>query len=171
LETYYNKLVRDNIPSPAPPVSFVVEKDPSPASVKQFVSIIEAYAGEHFTDDFADSVAIDARYQSLCYLKNGDEIISCIMFTCLDGYPHITAMATKRKYQNRGYGKRLLQYFIAYLTTLGFHDIELYAWSERTRPVCSSTQAFYRSVGFVVIKEHIGLWAHDMVTVKMRKSW
>ena len=80
-------------------------------------------------------------------------------------------MAMKREYQNRGYSKRLLQYFVAYLSTLGYHDIELYAWSERTKPVSASTQAFYKSAGFVVVKEYMGLWRHDMITVKMRKSW
>jgi ribosomal protein S18 acetylase RimI-like enzyme len=93
------------------------------------------------------------------------------MFTCLDGYPHITAMATKREYQGRGYGTQLIKYFIEYVSQLGFHDIELYAWSEKTKPICASTQAFYKSVGFIVTQEHMGLWARDMITVKMRMSW
>ena len=104
-------------------------------------------------------------------MKNGDELISGLMFTCLDGYPHITAMATKRKYQGRGYGKQLVKYFVEYVLQLGFHDIELYAWSEKTKPICASTQAFYKSVGFIVEQEHMGLWAQDMITVKMKKSW
>jgi len=133
--------------------------------------VIRAYSGEHFTDDFADGCAIDAPYQRLCYLKNGDEFISGIMFTCLDGYPHITAMATKREYQNKGYGKKLMEHFVEYVSQLGFHDIELYAWSEKTKPICASPQAFYKSVGFVVTQEHMGLWGQDMITVKMKKSW
>jgi ribosomal protein S18 acetylase RimI-like enzyme len=150
---------------------FVVEKYPSPKTIKQFVSVILEYAGEHFTDNFADDTAIDAQYQRICYLKSRDEFISGIMFTCLDGSPHITAMATKREYQNKGYGKQLLEYFVEYVSQLGFHDIELYAWSEKTKPICASTQAFYKRVGFVVEQEHIGLWAQDMITVKMKKSW
>lgn len=152
-------------------LQFYTEKDPSPKAIEQFVSVIRAYSGEHFTDNFADDVAIDAPYQRLCYLKNGDEFISGIMFTCLDGYPHITAMATKREYKGRGYGKQLIYHFANYVSQLGFHDIELYAWSEKTKPICASTQAFYKSVGFVVEQEHMGLWVQDMITVKMKKSW
>ena len=104
-------------------------------------------------------------------MKGGNDFITGIMFTCLDGYPHITAMATKREYQNKGYGKQLMEHFVEYASQLGFHGIELYAWSEKTKPICASTQAFYKNVGFVVEREHMGLWAQDMITVKMRKSW
>ncbi|MCL2352281.1 MAG: GNAT family N-acetyltransferase [Firmicutes bacterium] len=150
---------------------FVVEKEPKSDSIEQIVSMIKAYAGKYFTEDFADDVRIDAPYQRLCCLKSGDEIISCIMFTCLDGYPHITAMATRRDYVGKGYGKQLMRHFVDYVSELGFNGIELYAWSEKTKPVCASTQEFYKSVGFTVESEHMGLWAPDMITVKMKKSW
>jgi len=152
-------------------IQFIVEKEPSTSTIEQFVSMIRAYAGEHFTDNFADDVAIDAQYQWLCCLKSCGELMSGIMFTCIDGSPHITAMATKREYQNRGYGKQIMKHFVDYVSQLGFHDIELFAWSEKTKPICASTQAFYKSVGFVVAKEHMGLWVQDMITVKMKKSW
>lgn len=150
---------------------FAVEKEPSPDTIEQLVSMIQAYAGEYFTDDFADSVRVDAPYQRLCYLKNGGELVSGIMFTCLDGCPHITVMVTKKDCKNIGYGKHLMEHFVDYVSQLGFHDIELCAWSEKTKPVCVSTQAFYKSMGFTVEKEHLGLWARDMITVKMKKSW
>jgi ribosomal protein S18 acetylase RimI-like enzyme len=150
---------------------FIVEITPSKNVIEQFVSVIREYEGEHFTNNFADDLAIDAPYQRLCYLKHGDELTSGLMFTCLDGYPHITAMATKREYQGKGYGKQLINYFVTYVSQLGFYGIELYAWLEKTKPICASTQAFYKSVGFVVEQEHMGLWAQNMITVKMKKSW
>jgi len=149
---------------------FSVEKEPSKDTIEQFVSMIRVYEGEYFTEDFAYDVAFDAQYQRLCYLKKGDEIICGIMFTCLDGCPHITAMVTKREYKNKGYGKQLMTYFAEYVSQLGFREIELYAWSEKTKPVCASTQAFYKSVGFVVVKEYPGLWTENMITVKMKRS-
>jgi ribosomal protein S18 acetylase RimI-like enzyme len=133
--------------------------------------LIKSYAGEYFTDNFADDVRIDAPFQKLYYLKYGGEMVSAIMFACLDGCPHITAMVTKRDLQNKGYGKRLMKCFVEYVSQLGFHGIELYAWSEKTKPVCASTQAFYKSAGFIVESEHMGLWAPGMITVKMKKSW
>lgn len=64
-----------------------------------------------------------------------------------------------------------MEQFTRYVSRLGFHDIELYAWSEKTRPACAATQAFYESVGFTVTSEHMGLWEKEMITVKMKKSW
>jgi GNAT superfamily N-acetyltransferase len=85
---------------------------------------VREYSGEYFTEDFADVVAVDVKYQRLCYLKNGSEILSGIMFTCLDGYPHITAMATRQRYKNNGYGKQLMEYFSDYVAQLGLSCIE-----------------------------------------------
>ena len=150
---------------------FICEEKPSTDSVTQLTSMIRAYAGGYFTDDFADDVLVDAQFQRLCYLKSNNVMISALMFTCLDGYPHITAMATRCDLQNKGYGKRVMNYFIEHVSQLGFRGIELYAWSEKTRPVCASTQAFYKSVGFAVESEHMGLWAPGMITVKMKRTW
>jgi len=152
-------------------LQFVVEKTPYPDTINQFISIIRGYEGKYFFENYADTVAVDAPYQQLCCLRNGDGVLSGIMFTCLDGSPHITAMATKREYKNKGYGKQLMEQFTRYVSQLGFHDIELYAWSEKTRPACAATQSFYKSVGFVVRSEHMDLWEKEMITVKMKKSW
>jgi ribosomal protein S18 acetylase RimI-like enzyme len=127
--------------------------------------------GEYFSDDFADNTAIDAPYQRLCYLKSGGSLVSAILFTVLDGCPHITTMVTRNDYQNKGYGKKLMRHFVNYVSQLGFRSIELYAWSEKTKPICASVQAFYQTVGFFVEKEFMGLWEQDMITVKMKKSW
>ena len=152
-------------------LQFVVEKTPYPDTINQFISIIRGYEGKYFFGNYADTVAVDAPYQQLCCLRNGDGVLSGIMFTCLDGSPHITAMATKREYKNKGCGKQLMEQFTRYVSQLGFHDIELYAWSEKTRLACAATQAFYKNVGFVVTSEHMGLWEKEMITVKMKKSW
>ena len=168
---FYKKLEEHGKTEDSPKkIQFVVEKEPSQDSINQIVSMVQTYEGEYFTD-FAEGVRIDAPFQRLCYLKYGDEMVSVIMFTCLDGYPHITVMATKRDLRNKSYGKQLMSHFVEYVSQLGFHGIELYAWSEKTKPVCASTQAFYKSVGFTVESEHMSLWAPGMITVKMKKSW
>lgn len=45
---------------------------------------------------------VDMRFQRAIYLKEDLEIVTCIVFTCLDGSPHITLMATKRSCNNKG---------------------------------------------------------------------
>jgi len=161
----------NDLEAPKHELHFICEEKPSTVSVIQLASMIRDYAGEYFTDDFAGDVLVDAPFQRLCYLKSNNVMISAIMFTCLDGYPHITAMATRRDLQNKGYGKLIMNYFVEHVSQLGFRGIELYAWSEKTRPVCASTQAFYKSVGFSVASEHMGLWAPGMITIKMKRTW
>ena len=74
------------------------------------------------------------------------------------------------QYRSKGIATAFLERVIADAKASRF-DIELFAWSEKTKPICASTQAFYKSVGFVVEKEHLNLWAQDIITVKMKKSW
>lgn len=110
-------------------------------------------------------------FQRAIYLKEGLEIISCIVFTCLDGSPHITLMATRRSYNNKGYGKLLMQYFVEHVSGLGLNSIELFTFSPNTRPVYASTVGFYQSIGFKIEREHKDLWEIGTKTLKMRKSW
>ena len=151
--------------------TFVMEQSPSPESVDQLGSIVESYMGEYFFGDFAECVRIDAPFQRLCCLRGETGIVSFILFTCLDGCPHITAMATRKDMRGKGYGKRLMEFFTEHVSRLGFRGIEVMAWSEKTRPECVPTQGFYRSSGFVIKREYADLWAPGMITVKMKKSW
>ena len=149
----------------------IIEKEISQDTINQIVSIAEDYTKDYFTDNFPDDMRIDMRFQRAIYLKVDSEIISCIVFTCLDGSPHITLMATKRSYNNKGYGKLLMQYFVEYLSGLGLKSIEVLTFSPNTRSVYASTISFYKSVGFKIVREYKDLWEIGTKTLKMRKSW
>lgn len=150
---------------------FVIEKEISQDTIDQIASIVEEYTKDYFTANFPDDIRIDMKFQRTMYLKDKSEIISCIVFTCLDGSPHITLMATKRSYINKGYGKLLMQYFVEYVTGIGLNSIELLTFSPDTISVYKSTVEFYKSVGFKIIREYKDLWEIGTKTLKMRKEW
>ena len=96
-------------------------------------------------------------------------IVSFIVFTCWDGSPNITLMATKRIYACKGYGKLLLNHFENHIKSLDFHCIELLTVPPNTKPVYISTVAFYKSVGFYIMKEYKELW--ESGAIKMIKKF
>ena len=149
----------------------IIEKEISQDTINQIVSIVEDYTKDYFTHNYPEDMRIDMRFQRAIYLKEDSEIISCIVFTCLDGSPHIALMATKCSYNNKGYGKLLMQYFVKFVSELGLNSIELFTFSPNTRSVYASTVGFYQSVGFKIEREHKDLWEIGTKTLKMRKSW
>ena len=152
-------------------MEYVVEKEISQDSINQIVAIAEDYTQDFFTKGLDEYIAIDMRFQRAVLLKLGSEIISFIVFTCLDGSLHITLMATKRTHINKGYGKLLMQYFVEHTCELGLDSIELYTFSPESKPINVTTVEFYQRVGFTVEREHKDLWEKGTVTLKMRKSW
>lgn len=108
------------------------------------------------------------RFQRAAMLKDGDELLSCIVFTCLDGSAHISLMVTKRACAGRGLGTRLMRHFITHVRSLGLDSIERMTFSDQSQPVNASTISFYRSVGFHVAKVYRDLWGPNTSTLKMR---
>ena len=152
-------------------MKYVIEKEISQDTIDQVYIITHDYASDYFTANFPNNMRIDMRFQQAISLKEGSEVISCIVFTCLDGSPHITLMVTKRNHSNKGYGKLLMEYFIDHIAQLGLNSIELYTFSPETRSVYSSTIIFYQNMGFKIERKYKDLWEEDTITLKMRKVW
>jgi len=150
---------------------FAAEKEISADTIEQIYRIAKDYTRDYFTDTFPDELRIDMGLQRAVFLREGAEIVSCIVFTCLDGSAHITMMATKRSHAGAGLGTLLMRRFEEHVSQLGLHSIELYTFSPRSKSAYASTVGFYQKAGFSVIKEHAGLWEPGTVTLKMRKSW
>ncbi len=146
-----------------------IEKEPLQDTIYQIVSIAADYTRDYFTDNVPNDTQNDLRFHRTIYLKNDAEIISFIVFTCLDGCPHITLMATKREYCGNGYAKALMQNFFDYVSELEFRCIELFTVLPQSKPVYFSTVAFYKSVGFEIIKEYPDFW--ESGAMKMKKIW
>ena len=149
----------------------VIEKEISEDTARQIFLIAKDYVGEFFTENYPDDMRIDMGFQRAATLRENDEVVACIVFTCLDGSPHITMMATRRSHRGKGYGRLLMRHFVRHVSELGFHSIELYTFSPETRPVYASTVGFYQSADFRIEKEISDWWAKGEVTLKMRKSW
>ena len=65
-----------------------IEKEISQDTICQIVEIANDYTQDYFTPNYPKDMKIDMMFQRAVLLKNGLEIVSCIVFTCLDGSPH-----------------------------------------------------------------------------------
>jgi len=148
---------------------FFVEKEPSQDTINQIVAIAQDYTVDYFTENVPDDTSKDLLFQRVAFLKKDEEIIAFVVFTCLDGCPHITLLATKRACSGKGYGKLLMQNFVSHVTELGFHEIEVMTVLPESKPVYFATVKFYESVGFKVVERYPCLW--ESGAIKLRKSW
>jgi len=149
----------------------VIEKDIAPDTIEQVYAIAADYTRDYFSKNYPDDMRFDMRFQRAMLLKDGPEVVSCIIFTGMDGSAHITMMATRRGCAGKGYGRLLMQRFVEHVTKLGLHSIELYTYAPQSKPAYAATVGFYKSVGFKIIKECKDLWEQGSVTLKMHKSW
>lgn len=150
-------------------LNIVLEKQASQNTIDSIYKIIQDYTRDYFTLNLPDDTKNDLMFQQVIYLTSNDDIVSFIVFTCWDGSPNITLMATKREYSGRGFGKTLILHLVSYLTELGFNRIELLTVPPEAKPVYKSTVTFYESLGFNIEKVYSQLW--ESGAMKMIKTW
>lgn len=150
-------------------MTFHVEKEPSADTIAQIVAIAEDYTADFFTPNVPSDTRSDLGFQRAAYLKEGDSIVSFLVFTCLDGCPHITLFATQRARAGQGHGSALLRHFMRHVESLGFRRIELMTVLPQAKPVYAATVAFYRRNGFAITHVYPDMWEHGAVA--MRLCW
>lgn len=150
-------------------LNIVLEKQASQDTIESICEIAQDYTRDYFTLNVPDDTKNDLIFQQVMYLVNNNEVVSFIVFTCWDGSPNITLMATKRECSGEGYGKTLIQHLVTYLTELGFNRIELFTVPPEVKPVYKNTVAFYERAGFKIEKVYSQLW--ESGAVKMVKTW
>ena len=148
---------------------FCVEKEPSQDTVEQIIAIAQDYTTDYFTKNVPDDTRNDLLFQRVVCLKCSNEIVAFAVFTCLEGCPHITLLATKREHAGKGYGKLLMRHFVSHITDLGFNSIEVMTVLPESKPIYFSTVAYYKRVGFVVTDIYPFLW--ESGAIKLKKSW
>ncbi len=144
----------------------IIERNPSEDTINQIVSIARDYTKDYFTTNVPEDTRIDLMFQRTIYLKEQEEIISFINFTCMDGTPQIMLMATKRTYGNRGYGKKLMLNFFEHIRQLGFYQVEVYTVPPKSKPIYKATLDFYKYMGFEIIKEYTELWESGAIQLR-----
>jgi len=152
-------------------MNFTFEKEISSKFIDEIYDLAKDYTKDFFTAGFPDDMRVDMEFQRAFYLSDCGRVVSCIIYTCLDGSIHITMMLTDRRFAGKGYGTKLMTEFEKHVSEYGIRSIELYTFSHETRPVYLQTISFYEKSGFKIIKEHKDLWEKGTSTLKMRKSW
>ena len=64
-----------------------------------------------------------------------------------------------------------MKHFVAHASELGINSIELFTFSQQTKPINISTINFYEKVGFQIERVCKDLWGTGTIVLKMRKSW
>lgn len=147
----------------------VLEKQATQNTIVSIYKIAQDYTRDYFTLNLPDDTKNDLLFQQVIYLDSNNEIVSFIVFTCWDGSPNITLMATKREYCGKGYGNELINHLVSYLTELGFNRIELLTVPPEVKPIYKNTVAFYKNMGFNIEKVYSQLW--ESGAMKMIKTW
>lgn len=139
-------------------MEFTIEREPTSKTINAIYQIAKDFTVDYFTANLPDDTKNDMLFQQVMYLQIDKEIISFIVFTCWDGSPHITLIATKRDWAGKGYGKALIKKFIEYIDSIGFHRIELYTVMPESKSIYVNTVSFYEGVGFKIEKVYSQLW-------------
>ena len=147
------------------------ENPPSPDTIEQVAAIARTYVPDFFTPNFPDDLRTDMPFHRALCLRRDGALVSCLIYTCLDGSPHVLLMVTRRGDAGRGYGKELMRVFVDHVSNMGFRSVELFAWSPETRPACAATVGFYRGAGFKVTGEYNDLWGPGTKVLKLRLEW
>lgn len=149
----------------------VLEREITGDTARQVYEIAQDYTADYFTPGYPDDMRVDMLFQQAMLLKDGPRVVAFILFTALEGSPHITTMATRRTHSGQGHGKRLMRHFVEHIQSLGLNSIELFTFSPASRPGYHTTVAFYQGAGFSIQREYPDLWIPGTTTLKMRKSW
>jgi GNAT superfamily N-acetyltransferase len=150
-------------------MDFYIEERPCADTIQEVVAIAQSYTVDFFTPNVPADTKNDLQFQRVAYVKEGRDILAFAVFTCLDGCPHITLLATRRAYRGSGYGKRVMEGLIQYLDALGFHALEVMTVPPASKPVYASTVAFYRAMGFEEVACYPDLW--ESGAIKLRLRW
>lgn len=150
-------------------LNIVLEKHASQCTIDSIYKIVQDYTSDYFTSNLPNDTKNDLMFQQVMLLESNKEIFSFIVFTCWDGSPNITLMATKRDYCGKGYGKTLMHHLISHLSKLGFNRIELLTVPPDSKPIYKKTVAFYESLGFNAERIYSELW--ESGALKMLKTW
>jgi ribosomal protein S18 acetylase RimI-like enzyme len=134
--------------------------------INELRSIISKLTGEWFTKEVGENFYIDLHYQDVFVLHDNGKVKSFVMFTCLDGFIHITLFATDYDDRNKGYGSFLYNHFENYCIKNGFKKFSVNTVPEEVNKNYHSTIKFYEKHGYKIVRIYKELWENGAVTME-----
>ncbi len=113
-----------------------------------------------FTSNVPADTERDLMFQDVMCLSVNDQIVSFIMFTCLDGTINISIMGTHPDHRGMGLGTAILQHFFKYIESLGFDRIKVFTVPPDVKSAYEETLCFYEKNGFKITRRYAELWEH-----------
>ncbi len=122
------------------------------------MDIARLLTSEWFTPNVPDDIRHDLAFHDALCLWRGEQLVSFIVFTSLDGALNITLMGTRPADQGRGYGSILLEKFLDHARQLGYERVVAMTVPPDVKPAYAATVRFYRRHGFEIIRRYNELW-------------
>ncbi len=135
-----------------------IHQRPSGAIRDEIVSIAQELTSSWFTLNVPSDTYYDLGFQDVIILKETGEIVSFIMYTCLDGTIQLSLMGTRLESRAKGFGSILIKKFCEHIRSIGFNRIMVYTVPPDGKPACSATLSFYQKHGFRITRRFEELW-------------
>lgn len=135
-----------------------IYRRPEKDVVRRIKEITELLTVKWFTNNVPEDTERDLMFQDVVCLNIDGLIVSFIMFTCLDGTINISIMGTHPDYRGKGLGTVIINYFFAYVKSLGFEYIKVFTVPSDVKIAYKETINFYEKNGFKVGKRYTELW-------------
>jgi len=140
-----------------------IYRRPDKDVIGRIKEIAELLTERWFTDNVPEDTERDLLFQDVVCLSVNDEIVSFIMFTCLDGTINISLMGTAPNFRGKGLGTIIMNYFITYVRSLGFEEIKLFTVPPDAKSSYKETIGFYEKNGFKIVKRYTELWENGAI--------
>jgi len=140
-----------------------IYRRPDKDVIGRIKEIAELLTERWFTDNVPEDTERDLLFQDVVCLSVNDEIVSFIMFTCLDGTINISLMGTDPNFRGKGLGTIIMNYFITYVRSLEFEAIKLFTVPPDAKSSYKETIGFYEKNGFKIIKRYTELWENGAI--------
>ena len=150
--------------------NYVIQLVQRPANqvAEEIVNLVRLLSPEWFTHDVPEDTRRDLLFQDAFCLRQNDNLISSLVFTCWDGALNITLFATHPDYRGQGWGSILMRHFVNHARQMGFRQIVVLTVPPDTKPVYQATLQFYEKHNFVLTKRIENLWGSG--TLKLVKT-
>lgn len=131
---------------------------PAGRVAEAIVDIARLLTGKWFTANVPEDIRRDLAFHDALCLWRGEQLVSFLVFTSLDGALNITLMGTQPADRGRGYGSILLERFFDHARTLGYERVVAMTVPPDIKPAYAATVQFYQQHGFVITRRYNELW-------------
>jgi GNAT superfamily N-acetyltransferase len=141
---------------------------PAGRVAEAIVDIARLLTPEWFTPNVPDDIRRDLAFHDALCLWRGEQLVSFLVFTSLDGALNITLMGARPSDRGRGYGSALMERFFEHARALRYERVVAMTVPPDVKPAYAATVQFYQRHGFVITRRYNELWESGAIELTRR---